>query len=226
MPMLRTQYVSAMNGSSLAKRCSATASSLHPTKRRYLPVHTRRFQSTTAATEEVADSGSSSTQEKSPKLDIASLLAKPSWSVSSLLPPKNLSDGPPPITSEKLHHLLRLSALPLPTSAEEEKRMMDDLAAQLHFVKEMQKVDTTGVKPLRAIRDETATAEKEQEITLETLKDALAQEEIVGKHYQRIRRKPETERPQRQPSDWDPLSHAQRKAGNFFVVDTGKGSGD
>jgi hypothetical protein len=104
--------------------------------------------------------------------------------------------------------------------------MMDTLAAQLHFVQEMQKVNTIGIEPLRAIRDETLAAEKEQEIGLETLKDALAQEEVCGKHYKRIRRKPETARSERQPTDWNPLSHAQRTSGRFFVVDSGKGSGD
>jgi hypothetical protein len=103
---------------------------------------------------------------------------------------------------------------------------MDTLTAQLHFVKEMQKVDTTGIEPLRAIRDETQAAEKEQEITLDTLKDALAQEQVVGKHYKRIRRNPETAKSERQPTDWDPLSHAQRTSGNFFVVDSSKGAGD
>ena len=102
---------------------------------------------------------------------------------------------------------------------------MDTLAAQLHFVKEMQKVDTTGIEPLRAIRDETKAAEKEQEVTLETLKDALAQEEVVGKFYKRIRRKAETTKPERQPKGWDPLSQAKRTSGKFFVVDSGKGNG-
>lgn len=157
---------------------------------------------------------------------IAAMLAESSWSVSSLLPPKGQSDSPPSISSKQLHHLLRLSALPPPASAEDEKSMMDDLAAQLHFVKEMQKVDTTGVEPLRAIRDETLAAEQEQEITLDTLKDALAQEEVVGKFYKRIRRIAETTKPERQPKDWDPLSHAQRTSGKFFVVDSGKGNSD
>jgi Asp-tRNA(Asn)/Glu-tRNA(Gln) amidotransferase C subunit len=156
--------------------------------------------------------------------DIDAFLAKPSWSVSSLLPPKDQTDTPPPITSKQLHHLLRLSALPPPATAEEEKSMMDTLAAQLHFVKEMQKVDTTGIEPLRIIRDETPEAEKEQEITLDALKDALAQEEVVGKFYKRIRRRPQAARPERLPVDWNPLSHAQRTSGKFFVVDSGKGN--
>jgi hypothetical protein len=104
--------------------------------------------------------------------------------------------------------------------------MMDTLASQLHFVKEMQKIDTTGIKPLRAIRDETLAAVQEQEVTMETLDDAFTQEEVVGKHYKRIRRRTETTEPEPQPAHWDSLSHAQRKSGKFFVVDSGKGSGD
>ena len=101
---------------------------------------------------------------------------------------------------------------------------MDTLAAQLHFVKEMQKVDTTGIEPLRAIRDETKAAIREQEITLDKLEEALAQEEVVGKFYKRIRRKPEATKPERQPKDWDPLSQAKRTSGKFFVVDSGRGN--
>lgn len=104
--------------------------------------------------------------------------------------------------------------------------MMDTLAAQLHFVKEMQKVDTTGIEPLRAIRDETRTSQKEQEITMDTLKDALAQEEVVGKFYKRIRRKAATTKPELEPDGWNPLGQASRTSGKFFVVDSGKGSDD
>jgi hypothetical protein len=104
--------------------------------------------------------------------------------------------------------------------------MMDTLAAQLHFVKEMQKVDTTGIEPLRAIRDETAEAEQEQEITLDTLKDALDQEKVVGRFYKRIRRQAETTKPERRPPSWEPLEHAQRTSGKFFVVDSQKGTSD
>ena len=98
---------------------------------------------------------------------------------------------------------------------------MKTLSAQLHFVKEMQKVDTTGIRPLSAIRDETKEAEQEQEITLESLKYAFEKERVVGKHYKRIRRQPDKTPKVREPQSWDPLSHAQRTSGRFFVVDSG-----
>jgi Asp-tRNA(Asn)/Glu-tRNA(Gln) amidotransferase C subunit len=168
----------------------------------------------------------SSRKNAAKEQSIADMLATPSWSVSSLLPPKDQPDGPPPITSKQLHHLLRLSALPPPSSPEEEESMMDTLAAQLHFVREMQKVDTTGIEPLRAIRDETKAAQKAQEITLDTLKDALSQEEVVGRFYKRIRRKAGPTKGKLRPEGWHPLSQASRTSGKFFVVDSGKGSGD
>jgi Asp-tRNA(Asn)/Glu-tRNA(Gln) amidotransferase C subunit len=155
------------------------------------------------------------------------MLATPSWSVASLLSPRaKQADAAPPISPSQLRHLLRLSALSAPATAEEEESMMSTLVAQLHFVKEMQKVNTTGIKPLKAIRDETSQAEREQEVTLETLKDALAREEVVGKFYKRIRRKPDMASPNRLPEQCVPLQHAQRKAGKFFVVNSGKGSND
>ena len=96
--------------------------------------------------------------------ELEKLLAEPTWSVESLLPPKTRASDAPQITSKQLHHLLRLSALPPPETPEQEQKMLDTLAAQLHFVGKIQEVDTTGVKPLRAIRDETMAAEKEQMI--------------------------------------------------------------
>lgn len=151
--------------------------------------------------------------------DLDELLATPIWSVESLLPPKTEPLDAPKISSQQLHHLLRLSALPLPETPEEETKMLDTLAAQLHFVGQMQQVDTTGVKPLRAIRDETAAAEREQAITLDTLKEALAQEEIVGKHYKRIQRNPDMV-DATEVENWDVLGSAKRKVGNYFVVES------
>lgn len=151
--------------------------------------------------------------------DLEELLSTPTWSVEALLPPKTPAADAPKISSKQLHHLLRLSALPLPESPEAEQKMLDTLSAQLHFVGEIQQVDTTGVKPLRAIRDETATAEEEQTITLETLKDALAKEEVVGKHYKRIQRKADLV-DAKDAEDWDVLGSAKRKVGKYFVVES------
>lgn len=97
--------------------------------------------------------------------------------------------------------------------------MLDTLSAQLHFVGEIQQVDTTGINPLQALRDETAAAEEEQTISLETLKEALANEQVVGKHYKRIQRKTEPA-DAKDVEDWDVLRSAERKVGNFFVVES------
>ncbi|KAI1343959.1 hypothetical protein F5Y15DRAFT_368573 [Xylariaceae sp. FL0016] len=184
---------------------------------------------------------------------IATLLSKPTWSVRSLLPPADstpsstsASSSPqiPPITSitpPALHHLLRLSALPQPTTPAEESSLLQTLNDQLHFVRAIQRVDTTGIKPLRAIRDETARGTAEQTIGLDALREALAQEDVVG-HAQRPRRR----RGRRQESgktdskgmtsgsekgargsmrnaeeDWDVLGNASETAGRYFVVRSG-----
>jgi Asp-tRNA(Asn)/Glu-tRNA(Gln) amidotransferase C subunit len=152
-------------------------------------------------------------------IDINALLSTPSWSVSSLLPPTSSIPADFPVTPEKLRHLLRLSALPAPKDAAEEAEMMQTLASQLHFVREIQKVDTTGVEPLRAVRDETAEATRETEITIESLKEAFEKEEVLGKHHKRIRRKQEKIVDTETPQDWRPLEHAQRSVGKYFVVD-------
>ncbi|KAH7361250.1 hypothetical protein BKA66DRAFT_425720 [Pyrenochaeta sp. MPI-SDFR-AT-0127] len=151
--------------------------------------------------------------------ELEQLFAEPTWSVESLLPPKTRTPDAPQVTAQQLHHLLRLSALPAPAGTEQEQNMLDTLAAQLHFVGKIQQVDTTGVKPLRAIRDETISAEAEQTVTLETLEDALSKEKIVGHHYKRIQRDI-TPVDAQDVEDWDVLGSAQRKAGKYFVVDS------
>jgi hypothetical protein len=151
--------------------------------------------------------------------DLEDLLAKPTWSVESLLPPKTSAPNASKISSKQLHHLLRLSALPLPKNFEAEQKMLDTLSAQLHFVGEIQQVDTAGVKPLRAIRDETAAAEEEHMITLETLKEALLKENTVGKHYKRIQRDI-TPIDAKDVEDWNVLGFAEHKLGQYFVVES------
>jgi len=166
---------------------------------------------------------------------IASLLEKPTWSVASLMPPVDLDKSE--ITREKLHHLLRLSALPPPANKHEESEMMETLAQQIHFVKEIQKVDTTGVEPLVAIRDETVDAQHERQFTKESLAEFLALEEKRGKSG-RIRRRrdiepvpPEDTRPKRflpEKADdrlKDPFAlsdepgfETDKKRGQYFVV--------
>ncbi|KAJ3497779.1 hypothetical protein NLG97_g1636 [Lecanicillium saksenae] len=149
------------------------------------------------------------------------ILAQPSWSVRSLLAG---NDGSPAetITSAQLHHLLKLSALPLPKSKEEEASMVATLQSQLHFVKAVQRVDTTGIEPLQAIRDETDAGRRESAIGLDDLKEALAKETLVG-HYKRPRRV--KERIDSEAEKWDALSTASKKAGKYFVVESAKKPG-
>lgn len=157
--------------------------------------------------------------------DIEAMLAKPSWSVRSLFPKDSPTSQAPPISQKRLHHLLRLSALPLPISEVQEKNMISDLQSQLRFVQAIQSVDTEDVEPLVALRDETVEAEKENEITLETLKGEFAKEEVVGVRG-RIRRRrdaPEVERNGEEESEGrDLLSQAGKRVGKWVVVDTAK----
>jgi aspartyl/glutamyl-tRNA(Asn/Gln) amidotransferase C subunit len=188
--------------------------------------------------------------------DIESLLETPTWSVASLLPPAPGQHGGPDgsglyswrpyapayageaekeISRDKLHHLLKLSALPLPKSIAEENQMLHDLRDQVHFVKEIQKVDTTGVQPLVAIRDETSEYRREQTITREKLAEYLALEEKKGKNGT-IRRRRDTyqvtsftadSQPWKEdPIEWskveDPWAMGEgaetRRMGRFFFV--------
>jgi Asp-tRNA(Asn)/Glu-tRNA(Gln) amidotransferase C subunit len=148
--------------------------------------------------------------------------SQPSWSVQALLPPSNHVPADLGLTSEKLRHLLRLAALPEPKTEADEAEMLRDLASQLHFVKQLQQVDTEGVEPLRAIRDESDEAEKAAELTVDKLKHAFDGEHVVGHHYRRIRRRKQPAASQVDidtPSHWQPLEHAQTPQGKYFVVD-------
>lgn len=162
----------------------------------------------------------SSTEAKGPD-DIAAMLAQPSWSVGSLLEPSNDPLQEVSITQKQLHHLLRLSALPLPESESEEVRMIKDLQSQLHFVKAIQKVNTDGVEPLQSIRDETKRAERENMITVQSLKDEFDKEVIIGRRG-RIVKAENSPCDTEGVVDWDPLSQAPKKLGRYFVVETNK----
>lgn len=163
-----------------------------------------------------------SSTSKAPDADLETLLSHPSWSVKSLFDSSTPSSAPP-VTKETLHHLLRLSALPLPNSVAQEEKMIADLQSQLKFVQAIQSVDTTGVEPLRSIRDETKEAETENEITLATLQAEFAKEEVVGMRGRIRRRKnlPALEKKE-EVKGWNPLEQASKKVGGFFVVDTAK----
>jgi hypothetical protein len=73
--------------------------------------------------------------------------------------------------------------------------MLATLSSQLHFVRAIQGVDTTGVAPLRAIRDETALGLREQTIGLGEMREALDAEDVVGHARRPRRRRSETQQP-------------------------------
>lgn len=172
---------------------------------------------------------------------IQNLLAEPTWSVRSLLPPARPKDATSPptaaaaqaekeVTKEKLHHLLKLSALPLPKSTREESEMLKTLRDQVHFVRAIQSVDTTGVKPLITIRDETPEALEEQTINLETMMPYLKLEEKVGRNGT-VRRRDVERTPvadQQERARWEidvsdlGEGSQQRRKGKFFYVRRGK----
>ena len=164
-----------------------------------------------------------STNTKPPQVDIDALLKEPSWSVRETLFKDDSTNVATSVSKEQLHHLLRLSALPLPKTPEEEAKMIKDLQAQLKFVQATQEVDTEGVEPLQMIRDETEEAQKANTITMNTLKEEFAKEEVVGRRG-RIRKK-SVAKEQRVQSDgekWNPLNHTNKTQGPYFVVDTAK----
>ena len=162
---------------------------------------------------------------------IQALLAKPTWSVGSLIAPKGKGiDGSvaavnekkninnnnnqveiadedkeeeEKITPEKLRHLLKLSALPPPKDAAEEQDMLNTLRQQIHFVKEIQKVDTTGIEPLVALRNETVDGIWNNTITEETLQPYFEQEEYVGENGTIRRKKDPLQHPNKDHSKLD-----------------------
>lgn len=159
---------------------------------------------------------------ESKQIDPAAVLSQPTWSVRSLLP--DSQDAPVStdarITPKQLHHLLRLSALPLPKSPEEETDMINVLQSQLSFVRDIQGVDTSGVEPIRSIRDETDEGFNEATIGVEQLQQALSDEGVFGRRRRPRRQKnAQSVGPQ---ADWDPLHTASKTSGRFFVVRSGK----
>jgi hypothetical protein len=104
-------------------------------------------------------------------------------------------------------------------------------------VKEIQKVDTTGVEPLVAIRDETDEAIREQTVTAHKLDQFFAQEEEVGPNGTIRRRKDVqmvvTDDKESSPNRFKPVqrlnapfelgrNETNRRIGNFFYVKKAK----
>ncbi|KAG6008219.1 hypothetical protein E4U21_004818 [Claviceps maximensis] len=181
--------------------CRACCLALRRTTRQPLPPQTAHLSST----------------RTSPSAD--DILSKPTWSIQSLREPSSPADetasSSETITAKQLHHLLRLAALPLPQSPADEASMIETLQSQLHFVRAVQRVNTAGVEPLRAIRDETPEAVLENTVTLEDMKSFLSDEELVG-HYKRPRRI--QKKIHEADEKWNVLGTASRKAGKYFVV--------
>lgn len=100
--------------------------------------------------------------------------------------------------------------------------MLRTLESQIHFVKEVQRVDTAGITPLRAIRDESPEATKESSIGLDDLKEALSKERSIGrsKKIQRVQSEKNTS-PDGDAWDGNALGSASRTMGKYFYVDLG-----
>ena len=177
--------------------CASCRLALRRAIRSRVGLHTRQFASSTGS---------------SPR----EMLAKPTWSVRSL---REHTSAGETITRSQLHHLLRLAALPLPKDQAEEEAMISTLQSQLQFVRAVQQVDTSGVEPLRAIQDETVDGMRENTIGLAGMKELLDKEMQVG-HYRRSKRVKQSG--ETSPAeDWDALSTASRRAGKYFVVESG-----
>ncbi|KAJ5354222.1 hypothetical protein N7541_006786 [Penicillium brevicompactum] len=181
----------------------------------------RVFQSLRTSPLRLSMTSSRCYSDKSDLADIFSMIGAPNWSVKSLLP-NPASKPPPSLTPKELHHLLRISALPQPANQEEEQSMLDTLESQIHFVKEIQLVDTTGVEPLPRIRDESSDAIKEHTIGIEQLKEYLAKEKTSGRRgkIQRIVGV-KNDCPDGIVWDGDALQSATKTKGKYFVVEIG-----
>lgn len=100
--------------------------------------------------------------------------------------------------------------------------MLATLQAQLHFVRDIQSVDTAGVEPLRSIRDETSAGLSESIVTLDTLSAALSREAAVG-HRKRPRRARRPEDGERSAEEkLVEVATAGRRENRYFVVAGGK----
>lgn len=103
--------------------------------------------------------------------------------------------------------------------------MLKTLHSQLHFVRDIQSVDTHGVEPLQSIRDETEEGIKDITIGIEDLKEALEAEEIKGRN-KRPRRKREEPVDTKGVENWDVLGAASKKVetplGKYFIVNNGR----
>ena len=100
--------------------------------------------------------------------------------------------------------------------------MLKTLESQIHFVKEIQRVDASGLQPLQCIRDESPEAVRESMVGLDQLKEALSKERVIGRH-RRIQRIPAEKNSHPDGDAWDgnALGYASKTKGRFFVVQSG-----
>ena len=165
-------------------------------------------------------STSSAPKELKTPAEIHDFLSQPSWSTKDLLKPQaRLEESQ--ISRDKLHHLLRLSALPLPTSDAEEQQMIKDLESQLTFVQSIQEIDTEGIEPLQSIRDETKRAQEANIYDVSSMQKYLNQEAVYGKR-RRISRIEDNSPEDTRLDGIYHLSQAPKKRGRYIRVDTTK----
>lgn len=159
--------------------------------------------------------------------EIDNFFSAPAWNIRGLFSHcSDVSTSPDfaiDVSPAKLHHLLRLSALPPPLAEAEETRMLQDLARQIHVVRQIQLVDEAGIEPLARLEDETVEAKKENQVNLETMKEELNREIWRGRWNRRVLGKqlPATG-DRRSEGEWDVLRQAQKRIGRFFVVEGDK----
>lgn len=159
-----------------------------------------------------------------PSSEPAAMLSRPTWSVRSLLQQDNAPDRESIITGAQLQRLRRLSALPTPKAGEEIGPMIETLASQLLFVRDIQSVNTDGIEPLRSIRDESAEGLKEATIGLDQVKGALLEEEAIGRMMRPRRPRKASTEDIPEAENWDPLRTPSSTAGRYFVVRNEKNS--
>ncbi|KAL1922574.1 uncharacterized protein VTP21DRAFT_10113 [Calcarisporiella thermophila] len=124
-------------------------------------------------------------------------LSSPTWSVRSLLPTADASEGDV-VSYEQFQNLHRLANLEIPTSKEEERSLMRDINSLEHFVRHIQELDTTGVEPMRGIWPERISMVLRED-------EPLSGEGTTEEHGNEL------------------LKHAKRVSGNYYVVKSAGG---
>lgn len=164
---------------------------------------------------------------------------EPAWTVHSFLPETTSAVATADsisISPAQLSHFLRLAALPQPATAADQASMLETLTSQLRFVRAMQSVNTAGVTPLQALRDETPDAAAENTVGLEdpAVSEFLAREQRVGRMRRIVRAAmPESgrgggtgQRPDGDVWDGNALGQASKTVEGFFVVQTSPVDGE